>query len=916
MKNKVGMMLCAMRLLFLCGACAIHCTASAAGGFYDWRNVWMEGAPVGSDLAFGGDLDGDGMKNGEEYAMLSDPMVAGKSSFHGTFTAGSNAVLGLEWNSAAPDISWYLRSADRLAEPAETWPLATNATVSRTPDGDLSSIQVNLNEPNGTNRFFALQIRRDEPGTVLDLFDDDGRWNLIGNAAFSTGSGSVAPTSGFEFLRHYKSGAWNHSAAVRDAGIPVAAGSYVITVDVGHDGTALPFATGYVNIGFLEDPAGIASASGVRDAITLFDTIAGVSRTVVSNAVPNAGWKTWQIRIDIAADSVAIGRTAYVGIHAQSGSSGNQALFDHVRVESFPAEDEGWTLFNNAKSLSESGWLVPVEGTRFLNHTVGANWSHSAMVKDSGLTIEPGTYVMALDAGYDANSSRPFATDDCVRFGFIDAATNYATAVEVRDAITAFKALAGVAATEERTPVVANGWVPWRQELDVAAGSAAVGKGVLFGIHAQSKTTVNQASFDHVRIIGPVAHEVVVSADQDVAWIDPKMFGANLVYHAEKLDSSYIKAFNDCGMELLRYPGGSICEQEFDYLDSDGPDNDRPSLYDVVGFCNSNNTELILVVPTKRFKDDIPAGVQYAKAFVKAVNIDHMFGNIHVKYWELGNEYYANPTDALAITADEYKVIADQFAAGMVQTDPTIVPVVQFRRTELVEAQTISDYLTASTNNGSVRASLTHAYPGEDLVNIRDALPVQFSQGKQIYGFDDLLVTEWNIGSGAGVKGMKLANYVLLLFESLAKGGVTKTTMWPLNWQINGVSTVWSDVNTGALRPAGQAFAELAPLAKESTLVQTTVGSDAFHVSAYRRGSQELALFVTSFALPVPTLLKIHVDGFPFSRVEAHRLGKEDELSNGAGTWEDAHVVQDGQDLYVEANKFNDWEIVRLTLYP
>jgi hypothetical protein len=573
-------------------------------------------------------------------------------------------------------------------------------------------------------------------------------------------------------------------------------------------------------------------------------------------------------------------------------------------------------LLNNARSLAESGWLTPVEGCRFLHHSVGANWSQSAMVKDPGLTIKPGTYVITLAAGYNANSSRPLASPDCVRCGFIDAAANHATAPEVRDAIAAFKALAGVDVSEDRTPAVANRWVPWRQEVSVAAGSAAIGKSVLFAIHAQSKSTANQASFDNVRVIEPADQTVVVAAGQDIAWIAPQMFGANLVYHSQQLDSHFIDAFNGCGMTVLRYPGGAICEQEFDYLDSDGPGNDRPSLDDVVGFCTSNNTELILVVPTKRFKDDIPAGVQYAKGFVRAVNIDRIFGNIHVKYWELGNEYHADSAGAPALSVDEYQQIADQFAAGMVQTDPTISPVVQFYRMDLAEAQSISDYLAASTTHGSVRASLTHAYPGAGLANIRDNLAQQLSRGKLIFGYDDLLVTEWNLASGADSTGMKLASHVLPLFESLARGGVTESTMWPLDWYNNGVATAWSDVNSGRLRPPGQAMAELAAYARESTLVQTTVGSDAFHVAAYRRDSRELTLFLTGFELPSPTRVRIQIDDFPFSRIEAKRLGQTDELSHGAGSWVDAHVTRDGQDLYVEANALDDWEIVRLTLYP
>ncbi len=914
MKKSVRSIYCSMRLFFCCVAFAVY--GQAHQTFHDWRATWLAGFPPGTDLSFGGDADGDGIVNGEEYATLEDPLsVSNKSTLSWQVLPASDGSLSFLWNPDAADIHWVVHETNQLSSPVADWPIVTsNAAVLRIPSGDFSSVSVTLDETAKTNRFFALQMMLDEAGSSLDLLDDESRWSLYNNAHFTTDSGSVRPSSGFEFLRHYRSGAWNHSAAVRDIGIVLEVGTYKISIDVGHDGSSLPFAAGYVNIGFAEGVSGITQAAQVRDAIQLFDAVPGVTRSVISNTVPNAGWERWKIQVEIAANSPAIGKTVYLGIHAQSGSTGNQALFDHVQIEKQSAEDEGWLLFNNARSLSESGWLTPVEGSRFLHHSVGANWSHSAMVKEVGLTLRPGTYLITLDAGYDANSSRVFAAEDSIHLGFVDASAVRTNAYNVKDQINEFKALSGVTVSETRVPPI-NGWVPWRIEISVDAGCSAIGQSVFFAIHAQSKLDPNQAGFDHLRIIEPPVEAIVVQADQDVAWINKEMFGANLVYHAEQLDAAFASAFNACGMELLRYPGGSICEQEFDYLDSDGPDNDRPSLSETVEFCSTNGTELILVVPTKRFLTHLSAGIQYAKDFVTAVNIDKDFGDIHVKYWELGNEYYASPVGADALTADEYKVIADQFAAGMVQADPTIVPAVQFRRTELPEAQIISDYLAASTNNGSVRASLTHVYPGDNFLVMRDSVPSQLSTGKQIFGLDDLLVTEWNVASGAGLTGMKQANALSLLFESLVRGGATHTTLWPLNWQINGVGTVLSDVNTGALRPPGQAFAKLARQVKESTLVQTTVGSDAFHVSAYRRAAQELTLFVMCYELPAATAVKINVDGFAFSRVEAERLSKEDELAQGAATWFEAHTVQDGNDIYIEANQMNDWEIIRITLY-
>ncbi len=576
----------------------------------------------------------------------------------------------------------------------------------------------------------------------------------------------------------------------------------------------------------------------------------------------------------------------------------------------------GWLAFNNAQFATSSSGLLPMVGTGFFKHSIGSNWSHSGMCKPTNIMLKEGRYAVSLAVGHDG-SSRPFATGS-VTLGFFDAASAIASAVNIRDAVNAFTALSGVSRVEAATPVPSNGWEMWRIEYVVAPGSAAIGKTVSFGIHAQSKGDGGtQAMFDGLSIAFVATNSIVVHAAADVATVNPLMFGVNLVYHKQVIDNNFSNAFEACGAELIRYPGGSICESDFDYLDSDGPDDDRPSLAQTIAFCKATGTELVLVVPTKRFVDTPAAGAQYAADFVRAVNVDKAFGDIQVTYWELGNEYYANPTGAPTVSAAQYAVVADLMAGAMVAVDPTIKPVVQFVRSKSGETQQIANYLAASTNAGSITACLTHTYPWTNNnfeTTIRTEIPGQLATGRQIYGLDDLLITEWNIGADNAPTGMMLASYQLPLFEALLRGGASKTALWPLSWWNNGVKTVLSNYNTGALRPPGVLFSRLAQWTKNATLVQTDYTYAQCSVSAYRRGDAELTLFIVCRDLPTATLLHVAIEDFAFSSIQAERIGAADELSNNLPGSAPLEVQRAGNSIYLHGNAAQDWEVLRITL--
>ncbi|HMP77337.1 MAG TPA: hypothetical protein PKE12_13665 [Kiritimatiellia bacterium] len=579
------------------------------------------------------------------------------------------------------------------------------------------------------------------------------------------------------------------------------------------------------------------------------------------------------------------------------------------------SNDSEWTTYNNPEFVAASGGLTPLAGERMFRFNTSAPRRNAAACKPWALLIQPGLYTFTFQCGHDGGAP-PFARGR-VNVGFFGTNAAPTAAVDVQDAIHSWGAQSGVVRQVASFPHPSNAWATWHVTYRVESNSPAVGQRVMLGVHAQSGATGAQALIDDLVIElpeTPADAHAVIHADTPLAYVDPLMFGVNLVFSRQPLDAAYSNAFREAGMRMLRYPGGTVTESEFDFRQPTAP---HPSLADAITFCTSVDAELMLVVPTKRFATNVAAGARYAAEFVRAVNIDKAFGNRFVRYWELGNEYYAGgATHSISVQA--YKELADQMAAAMVAVDPRIVPIVQFRRSsDSTDMQVIADHLAASTNRGHVRAILTHVYPGTNafMRMTQTTIPAQLKLGRSVFSNDLLFVTEWNVSSGARQRGMRLANHLPALFDALLRGGARGATLWPMSWQLNGVGTALADVRTGALRPPGQAMAWLAEAAADGHLVQTSVPHPRCSVSAYRQPDR-MTIFISGRDLPVPTTMKLAVEGFAFTSIEAHRMSARNEHAHAPASITPAPVQRSGSDVQVQINALNPWELVRVILRP
>lgn len=416
-------------------------------------------------------------------------------------------------------------------------------------------------------------------------------------------------------------------------------------------------------------------------------------------------------------------------------------------------------------------------------------------------------------------------------------------------------------------------------------------------------------------------YTITVSGGSPGNFVYPTMFGTNIVYSAVTVAQwpTFISTFNALGMTTLRYPGGTVTEGDFDFKDSNGPADDAISLTMFLQAVEANNITPLLVVPTKRFSANYATtGVQYAKDFVKAVNIDHgvtggeQFGTTQtVQLWELGNEFYASSAGG-SLTPTNYGKIANKFGLGMQTIDATVMPIVQFERSDAAGAATIYNQLTA----GAVKGSVTHAYPTSDAA-IATIAP-QINAGEAAL-HQDAMVTEWNMGSDSVVGGLQQANYLPKIFRALVNAGVTISTQWPLFWHNDSVNTVLAD-HTGTLRPPGQVFQWLSQVAQNRKIVPTSASSSAIDCVAFKDGGAgKLSILVLCGASMSNAQVAITVNGFSGSHVvSAKRFyaagGAGTETADTPATQVNLSPAQNGNVFTITTNKFTSQEVIRIDL--
>ena len=408
--------------------------------------------------------------------------------------------------------------------------------------------------------------------------------------------------------------------------------------------------------------------------------------------------------------------------------------------------------------------------------------------------------------------------------------------------------------------------------------------------------------------------------------IDSDFFGANVLLGRDDLDGSFGDKSEYMDVGLLRYPGGGLAE---DYFDITNPDATPPTgLSEFLAYCDANGIRPAIVIPTKRYVDDIAAGEADVRAFVEAVTRGD-YGPANDVIFEVGNEYYAGATVHGPISAVRYGEIASQFAVAIAEAALTDVTVaVQTGRTMAENARILSAFDTTAETS-AVDATIFHQYPWSF-----DPIESRFEKSaERIAEWTDAgmggvsFMSEWNIGSTADPSSADTHDYGLsqniasleIVYQAL-RIGVDMAAIWGV--QQNNKTALGANEGNGTIYAAGELFRMMAETLPDARGVRSVEDSGDGSVVTYGyETDQEVIVFVGARDIDLsggPVSVAIDLDGAAagFLSVAAESLTTNEPINDprplpSVSSFTPTLSVVDGE-LMAEINLTQDYQVVRL----
>ena len=294
--------------------------------------------------------------------------------------------------------------------------------------------------------------------------------------------------------------------------------------------------------------------------------------------------------------------------------------------------------------------------------------------------------------------------------------------------------------------------------------------------------------------------------------IGAEHFGTNYLFHHDRVnaDSTFPDIMDRVGIDLIRYPGGTVTEEFFDISNPTAtvqsslfgrPDRDVTPIQEFLEYVGQSGSEAIIVLPTYRYFDTTtreidPAAETEIKAFVRAV-LAGDYGNAEIKGFEIGNEWYQDKFDwnaaefgelqsKIALWIDEVVQENGEWSdvdvyaqAGRgdddhngIEDDQEIAA--QFNEAELDAIDGLISHFYASTSSGN--PLILGGNVNRRLNDLADYWDVTDETGL------DLVVTEWNVGGNGeddtSVSGLMRNVALLNVFSNMMERGVDTSAIW------------------------------------------------------------------------------------------------------------------------------------------
>ena len=289
-------------------------------------------------------------------------------------------------------------------------------------------------------------------------------------------------------------------------------------------------------------------------------------------------------------------------------------------------------------------------------------------------------------------------------------------------------------------------------------------------------------------------------------------FGTNYLFHHDRVgaDSTFPEVIDRVGVDLIRYPGGTVTEEYFDLANPTATvqsstfgraDKTVTPIQDFLQFAAQSGSEAVIVLPTYRYFDQVtrqidPAAEAIIKSFVHAV-LSGDYGDAAIRGFEIGNEWYQ---DRFGWSAAEFGEVQSRIAswidevigqdadwqdvgvyvqAGRGDDDDNGIEdnqeiAAQFTQAELDAVDGLISHFYAATSSGN--PLILGGGVNRRLGEIADHWDVSDQTGL------DLVVTEWNIGGdgpdNTSVTGLMRNVALLNVFSIMLENGVDLSAIW------------------------------------------------------------------------------------------------------------------------------------------
>lgn len=294
--------------------------------------------------------------------------------------------------------------------------------------------------------------------------------------------------------------------------------------------------------------------------------------------------------------------------------------------------------------------------------------------------------------------------------------------------------------------------------------------------------------------------------------IGAEHFGTNYLFHHDRVeaDSTFPQVIDRVGVDLIRYPGGTITEEFFDLANPTA--TDQPSTFgganktvtpidEFLNFAQQSGSAAVIVLPTYRYFDTTtrqidPAAEAIIKSFVRSV-LAGDYGDAQISGFEIGNEWYQGRFEWTAAEFGELSSQIGFWIDEVLHEDSTWADVgvyvqagrgdddnngiaddqelaAQFTEAELNAVDGLISHFYASTSSGN--PLILGGNVNRRLNDLAEYWDISDETGL------DLVVTEWNIGGdgpdNTSVTGLMRNVALLNVFSNMMEKGVDLSAIW------------------------------------------------------------------------------------------------------------------------------------------